>query len=177
MRSSGGRIKDERCPCKRREVLGRSLEVEAEMGEGSTSQGTLGVVGDGQNLEEARTDPPLQVSEGARPCWCLDLGLLASRTPRRAISVALGSVRGTLSPWHGVHNHAAPRGEIWQHAAECAGPSRERCRHKPAGRTGRTKTISLSHPQATRTRPGREGKMCVPGRTAPRHLRKGLRHR
>ena len=35
-----------------------------------------------QKLEEARKDPPLEVSGGARPCLHLHFRLLASRTVR-----------------------------------------------------------------------------------------------
>ena len=42
-----------------------------------------------QKLEEARKDPPLEPSEGARPCRHLDFRLLTSRTVRQRTSVVL----------------------------------------------------------------------------------------
>ena len=42
----------------------------------------LRIAGSQQQLEEAREDSSLELSDGAQPCLHLDLGLLASRTAR-----------------------------------------------------------------------------------------------
>lgn len=58
------------------------MTKEAEIGERTSK-----IAGNNQKLEEARKDPPLQVSEELRPCRHLDFGLLASRSVKQYISV------------------------------------------------------------------------------------------
>lgn len=44
-----------------------------------------------------RKDPPCEPSERARPCWHLDLGLLASGTGGQDVSVVLSQVEDQAS--------------------------------------------------------------------------------
>lgn len=52
-----------------------------------------------QKLEEARTDPSLQVSGGECPCWHFDGRLLASSTARQHVSVVLSHPACSILLW------------------------------------------------------------------------------
>ena len=149
------------------------------MDEGSPSRGTPGVIGDGQNPEEARKDSPLQVSEHS-PARTL---ISDSRLPNHETS---HSCRLRLSLWDRVPVAAA----AWNaqarrpvrgagNVAERAGPSGERWRRKAVGERRaeqRPETISLSCPRS----PGHVRQRRGAGRPRghrPCRLRKGLRGR
>ena len=65
------------------------MVMETDCSDASTSQGTPRMAGNHHKLAEAGKDPPLETSEGVELCRHLDFRLLASRTVRQYISIAL----------------------------------------------------------------------------------------